>query len=136
MNAVEKRDGKGVCVSQTPSSLCSALFRATFASRSAETDVIADQGANATFFVEDLLAEIFKESPNAKIVRLKTEPIYRGETGIPCLACGKNVKLEVYLKILHGYSLVLRNNDWERADKNVSVPIIGGRVLELLGCDN
>lgn len=52
------------------------------------------------------------------------------------VACSKKVTLDVYLKIRHGSSLVLRNIEWKVAKEDVSVPIIGRRVLESLGCDN
>lgn len=111
MDPVKKRDGKIGPVLQTTSSPYSAVFKATFANGWVETDLMSDQGADASFLAEDLIAQILRETPNAKMVRFKTEHIHRGETGEPCLTCSKKVTLDVYLKIGHGSCLVLRNVD-------------------------
>lgn len=98
MDVVKKRDGRIGLVTQTTSSSHSALFGATFANGSVETDVMVDQGVDPNFIAEDLIAQLIRNAPSAKIVRLKIEQIYCRLTGEPCLTCRKKVALHVYLK--------------------------------------
>lgn len=110
LNAAKRRYGQIGRVSHIAPSPHSA-FSGPFANGWLETDVKADQGADANFISEDLLATILRKAQIAKIVRFETEHVYHEVTGGPCLTYSKKVTLDVYLKIRHGSSLVLRNVD-------------------------
>lgn len=136
IDAAKRKDRKVGQVIRSTSSSHSALFKAIFANGTVEKDLMADQGADANFIDEQLLEQIQKETPSTKITQYNAEQVYRGVTGEPCLTCSKKVIMDVYLKIRHGSSLVLRNIEWKVARENIAIPIIGRRVLESIGCDN
>lgn len=50
--------------------------------------------------------------------------------------CECEVRLDVFLRIGHGSSLIFRNIVLKVSNESVQTPIIGRRVLESLGCDS
>lgn len=120
----------------TPSSPHSSIFKVSFARGCIETKVMADQGADANFISAKLLDEIKQKMGNIQQQTWNPPQTFRGVTGDPCLTCASSVKLNVFLQIRHGTRLVLRNIQWKVTKEDITLPIIGRKVLESLGCDN
>lgn len=65
---------------QTVSSPHSAIFKASLAYALVETEVMADQKADANLVSGQLLDSIQKKKPNIGVTHLSTEQIYHGVT--------------------------------------------------------
>lgn len=111
------------------------VFKASFGDESSEVDVIYYQGADAYVFLGTGAGKIRKRILNLQINPFKTEQIYRGVPGEPCLTFHKNVKLDVNLNIRPGSQLILQNVELKFSKEIMVKPIIGRRTLKLLGYD-
>lgn len=123
-------------ISHITSNPHSSVFRASFGEGAIDTTLMADQGADANFMSARLFKEILQKMEKVHEKSLQPPQIYRGITGDPCLTCERAADMDVFLKIRHGSSLILRKINWKITNEDIPSPIIGRRVLESLGCDN
>lgn len=119
--------------SPTPNS---AIFKATFVKGQVEAIVLTDQGADANLIPLHLVTDIQTKAAKVHLTDLQSPAVYSGVPGEHCLTCDKSVALDVYLKMRHGSSLILRNNTWHIPKRGIQTPIIGRMVLQSLGCNN
>lgn len=131
-----KQASNVVGIASTSSSPHSLIFKALFTKGKVESNLMTDQGADAYFISSSLLEKIQQSLPSIQKEQLGPSQIYRGITGDPCLTCHHSVKLDEFLQTRQGISLLLRNITWRVTEDNIRTHIIGGRVLESLGCEN
>lgn len=106
----------------------SSVFKASFADGKIEADIMADQRADANIMSKRLMMRIQREMPELQPVALCSAQVYKSVTGEPCVTCNWEVSMDVFLRIRHGSSLILRNVLWKVADENITTTIIGRRV--------
>lgn len=86
-----------------------SIFKVSFAKVTVESDLMADQVADPNFISVELLRRIKRNQPDVVEEALRPHQVYRGVTGDPCLTCYFTVKVDAFLLIRHGKSLILRN---------------------------
>lgn len=123
-------------VAYIPSSQHASFFKAFFAKEPIEVGLLADQDVDANFFLEDLLEELQRKLPNIIYNSINPPQIHRGVRRDSCLSCHKQVKLDVFLQIRDGASIILKNIVRKVAKESTKMPVIGRRVLESPGCVN
>lgn len=77
----------------------SSIFIASFARGGAETDLMADPGADANFIPAKLVEGIKQNWQDVKEDNIKPCKIYRKDTGDPSFTCHNTFKLDVSLQI-------------------------------------
>lgn len=97
---------------------------------------MSSQGDDKNIISRKLWHQIRKIVTNIKSTVLNPEDIYLVVTEDLCLTCDENVILDIFLKIRHGLSLILKNVEWKIDKEDIPVPIIGRKELEYLGCDD
>lgn len=74
--------------------------------------------------------------PGMEISVQNPEHTYREVIEDLCLTCDKLDILDVYLRINHSSSQILRNVECEITKEPIDTPVVGRRGLSLFGCDN
>lgn len=97
---------------------------------------MADQGASASFILIFFLKEIRTHLPTVLAKKISPSLNYHHVLGDPWLTCVQSAKLDVFLQIRHGASIILRNMNWMVTEEDLKALIIGRRVLEFAGCEN
>lgn len=129
-------EGKINYVAATLASPQSSLLKASFAKEKFESNVIAAQGANASFILASFLEKLKELLTSRPEEKHGPSLIYRNVSVDPCITCAKLVFLDVFLQIRHRSSLILRNVNWKITNENRTTPTIKRGVLEFLACDN
>lgn len=119
-----------------PSLQHSSAFNASFSGEMAETELMADQEANANFISESLLEAFINSRSSIKPEKLCPCQMYRKFSCDSCLSWRRLVKLDVYFCFRNGMSLLLRKILWKVSKEKSQTPIIGRRVLESFRCDS
>lgn len=131
------RGRRKVChVSQTIATPHSFLFKASFANGVVETEIMADQGADANIVSWQLWDKIQKKMRNTRATILNPEQTHREVTGDPCLTCNKEVGQDRFLKVRLCSSIILRNMKWRVSKEDIAVSVVERTVLKSLDYDN
>lgn len=97
---------------------------------------MADQSLDGNFISSAIMQKLVKELDSVRRQELKLIRTNRNVTCDPWLTCRQSVKVDFRLQIRHRTCLILRNIIWKATDEALKTSIIGGRVLESLGCNN
>lgn len=131
-----KGNGRKGRIAYTPSSQHLFVFRASFMKGAIEINMMADRGTDVYFMYSKMWNQVHEKTFDLPTTGLDPPLLYRGVTGDPCLTCERSVKIDVFLQTKHGSSFILKIISWKVTKEGLPTPIIGGRVLESLGCDN
>lgn len=99
LDNANKKDGNVARVSSTSTNPHSSLFKASFGKGEIETDLMADQGADANFISSQMFKKIKQVQPTIQQKNINPQQTYRDVTGAPCLTCKSSAELDVFLQI-------------------------------------
>lgn len=84
--------------------------RASFEDRKVESIILTDEGSHANILQTIVLDTIQNTQQQLRVSPFKLAILYRDISGRICLTCKRQVVLDIYLKLRHGCTFILRKN--------------------------